>query len=149
MNEIPNRAYFFDAGIRFSCTECGRCCTGEPGAVIAVSDEDIGAIASVLRLSPEEFRSRHLLRMGEVWSIRERENGDCQFLEQGRCSIYAVRPTQCRTYPFWFKNLRSEEAWARTAGQCPGIGQGELYPRESILRRLEEDLRGRRPFLSE
>lgn len=45
------------------------------------------------------------------------------------CGIYAVRPMQCRTWPFWNMNLRSVEAWGRAAAGCPGMcdGEGRVY----------------------
>ncbi len=54
---------------------------------------------------------------------------DCVFLERhedGRktCSIYEVRPTQCRTWPFWDSNLHSPRHWARAAKTCPGMTAG-------------------------
>ena len=39
MKSPEDRSYFFDAGLRFSCTQCGKCCTGEPGIVRATPTE--------------------------------------------------------------------------------------------------------------
>lgn len=36
----------------------------------------------------------------------------CVFLDpRGQCSIYAVRPVQCRTYPFWPSLVDAQEDW--------------------------------------
>ena len=61
-------------------------------------------------------------------------NGDCTFLDgrTRRCSIYPVRPAQCRTWPFWNSNLESPEMWKRGQNVCPGMGQGELVQLETI-----------------
>lgn len=69
---------------------------------------------------------------GKGFRIRERPDGDCLFFD-GRCTIYALRPTQCRTYPFWFKHMRSVDAWNQVARDCPGIGQGRLFTEQEIL----------------
>jgi hypothetical protein len=67
---------------------------------------------------------------GEV-SLKMRANGDCIFWNEG-CSIYSVRPRQCRTYPFWSENLESLEAWAEVKETCHGAGSGKLYKLEEI-----------------
>ena len=52
------------------------------------------------------------------------------------CTIYPVRPRQCRTWPFWESNVVTPEEWQRTCEICPGSGKGELIPVEEISRRL-------------
>ena len=48
------------------------------------------------------------------------EHADCVFWEgDAGCAIYPVRPTQCRTFPFWSEHLRSPEAWRERAGGSP------------------------------
>ena len=93
-----------------------------------------------------EFRRRHARSLFGRWTLDERCNGDglydCVFLErddEGKagCSIYPVRPSQCRSWPFWPENLRSSTAWQRAAVTCPGMakglkGQGKFYTVEQI-----------------
>ena len=70
-------------------------------------------------------------------TLREKPNGDCVFWDAARgCTIYAVRPPQCRTWPFWDSNVKTPEDWDRTREACPGAGQGEVIPVEEISRRL-------------
>jgi Fe-S-cluster containining protein len=126
------RRYFFDAGLRFACTGCGGCCTGSPGQVL-VSETEIARLAAALGLTPESFRRTHTRTVPDGVSLRERENGDCVLLEGTRCSVHAVKPAQCGTFPFWAANLRNEQAWEATRRRCEGIGQGRLYSREEIL----------------
>jgi Fe-S-cluster containining protein len=57
--------------------------------------------------------------------------------ESRRCTVYGLRPRQCRTWPFWHSNLANEEAWAETCQVCPGSGHGQLYPAEEILRQAK------------
>jgi Fe-S-cluster containining protein len=136
---FPDRTYFFDAGLRFECTQCGQCCTGAPGD-IDVNDAEIDAIARHQGIDRASLVERYLRRSPAGRSIRERANGDCLFLEEGRCTIYKVRPHQCRTYPFWVDHLRSERAWREAGRECPGIGRGRLYTRAEILEILNEEL---------
>jgi Fe-S-cluster containining protein len=123
-------------GLRFQCTRCGHCCTGAPG-VVWVNDEEIEAIAEHRGESFAEVHGRHTRAFGRYRSLREKENGDCVFYDRAAgCTIYPVRPRQCRTWPFWESNVCTEEDWQRTRETCPGAGQGELIPVEEITRRL-------------
>ncbi len=128
---------WYQDGLRFECTRCGNCCTGEPGFVW-VDAEEIAAIAAFRQEPAKEFEATHVRAVGGDKSLRERENGDCIFFERDRgCTIYAVRPRQCRTWPFWERNVRTPETWQRTCQVCPGSGKGELIAVEEITRRLE------------
>ncbi len=121
---------WYKAGLSFECIQCGNCCTGEPGYVWTTKEE-------VLRIS--EFLGRtdgwldkeHLRRVGFHYSLTEKANGDCIFLERkdGRtgCRIYPVRPLQCRTWPFWSQNLRSPDTWNEAHRKCPGVNRGKHY----------------------
>jgi uncharacterized protein len=138
---VAQREWYAD-GLRFSCTQCGNCCTGPPGAVWF--DEDEGrAMAARLGISEGEFYERHARREGTRWSLRETktENGyDCVFLNRDSalgkavCSLYEARPTQCRTWPFWPENLDSKRAWttAKKRTPCHGMDSGNLVPIERI-----------------
>ena len=131
-------AYFFDKGIRFTCTECGQCCTGEPGRV-RISREELEALAGHLALSPGELIEGCLVHGPDGFRIREKPNGDCHFFKNNRCGIYDFRPRQCRTFPFWVNNMRSEKAWEKTCARCPGIGEGRHYTRDEILAILQDE----------
>jgi uncharacterized protein len=126
------RAYFFDAGLRFSCTGCGRCCTGAPGQVL-LEEEEVDRLVAFLGLDRAEFLAQYTRSVMDGLSLRERENGDCILLQDRACRVHAVKPAQCGTFPFWPGNLRSETAWKQTAQRCEGIGQGRRYTREEIL----------------
>lgn len=93
----------------------------------------------------------------------------CVFLDPfGKCSIYPVRPIQCRTYPFWPSLLEDRETWESEAvlpdhelsgdqylsrrphrywsleeGGCEGINHkdSELVPEEEISAKKRAALR--------
>ena len=121
---------WYREGLSFSCTRCGDCCTGAPGYVW-VEPTEIDALAKHLGLSVDNFGERYLRKVGRRYSLIEKPGGDCVFFDKG-CSVYPARPTQCRTFPFWRGNLKSERAWDEIADECPGIGQGKLFPVEEI-----------------
>lgn len=131
---------WYEAGLRFECTRCGRCCTG-PGGTVRVSPEEEARLAARLDLDPATFRARWVRPLpGGAASLRERPNGDCVFLDaEGGCAVYADRPRQCRTWPFWRRNLASPGHWEAAGERCPGIGRGPLHGGAEILASCAED----------
>ena len=124
-------------GLRFACTQCGDCCTGDPGFVWVTPDE-LEAIAKFLGRPLTEVRDLYSRSARGKRTLREKSNGDCVFFERGKgCTVYPVRPAQCRTWPVWESNVETPEEWQKTCEKCPGSGQGELIPTEEITRRLK------------
>lgn len=126
----PEQPWYAD-GLAFTCTQCGNCCTGAPGYVW-LADGELEAIAEHLKLHPHQFENRHTRRVGRRRSLLEHDNGDCEFLVQEadgkrRCGIYAVRPIQCRTWPFWQSTVKSPAAWAAASRGCPGMNHGTVH----------------------
>lgn len=122
---------WYRGGLRFSCTQCGNCCTGEPGYVW-VTREEIRRIARFLGREEEWLPPEELRRVGFKFSLTERSNGDCIYLQRNArgqrfCGIYPVRPLQCRTWPFWTSNLKSPRTWAEAAEMCPGMNNGKMH----------------------
>jgi hypothetical protein len=135
----PQDPWYAD-GLAFTCTQCGNCCTGDPGYVW-ISEAEIGRLAEHLKMGVEEVVKRYCRRAGGGFSLKERKNHrgehDCVFLKEddrGRrtCTVYPVRPLQCRTWPFWDGNLVSLRSWERAGKKCPGIDKGKRYTRERI-----------------
>lgn len=128
---------WYGDGLRFKCTRCGNCCTGAPGYVW-VNEDEIRQIAEFRAESVDDFRRRYVRLVGTAFSLIELDSGDCVFYDRdGRgCSIYSVRPRQCRSWPFWQSNLRSPETWEETCKVCPGAGQGDFVPRDEVERRI-------------
>jgi Fe-S-cluster containining protein len=128
---------WYQDGLRFRCTRCGNCCTGAPGYVW-VEPEEIEAIAEFKGATPTQFEGLYTRQVQGERSLREKANGDCVFFDrQVGCTIYPVRPKQCRTWPFWESNVKTPQAWERTCKVCPGSGQGDLISAEEITRRLQ------------
>lgn len=126
---------WYAAGLAFTCTQCGNCCTGAPG-VVWVSEEEMRAIAEYRKQSYGEIMIHHTKLVAGRRSLTEFANGDCTFLDPKSrgCTIYPVRPVQCRTWPFWPSNLVSRETWERAKSVCPGIDQGAFVPLAEIER---------------
>jgi Fe-S-cluster containining protein len=125
-------------GLHFTCTRCGNCCTGAPGFVW-VNDDEVRALAAFRGEPVEEVVGLYTRREGGTRrSLKEKANGDCVFYDRQKgCTVYPVRPRQCRTWPFWECNTQSPAAWVEAARSCPGMNQGELIPAEEITRRIK------------
>ncbi len=114
-------------GIRFECGQCGNCCTGQSGRVWFGSDELV-AMASHLGLLPFEFTERYTRRIEGRPSLTEVERApgrfDCVFLrfegKKATCAIHAVKPRQCRTFPFWPEHLLSATRFESAIRHCEG-----------------------------
>ena len=112
---------WYGEGLDFECTGCGDCCTGAPGHVWLTPDE-LRQMSSHLGLSVAEFSRRYTRRVGQRISlIEDRKSYDCVFLKDSKCSVYSVRPQQCRTFPWWPQNLDTPLAWQRAAADCEGM----------------------------
>ena len=129
---------FFRDGLRFACQRCGACCSGAPGLVY-IDKTEAEAIGRWLGRAPETVGDI-FIPLNDGYRIREHPDGRCWFFDDG-CRIYPLRPAQCRIYPFWLDNLRSEYRWRQAARQCPGIGQGRRHAIEEILDKLALDRR--------
>ena len=127
---------WYKNGLKFECTKCGNCCTGRPGYVW-IQVEDMHRIAEFLGIRFREFLARYVRKIGTRWSLIEKDNADCIFYESG-CKIYPVRPTQCRTFPFWKENLEKPGSWQQAAKECEGINEGKTYSEEEIDGLLRE-----------
>jgi len=149
LDVIPAKDPWYADGLSFTCTCCGNCCTGGPGYVW-MSDAEIDRLAAHLGISREETLKQYCRKLGQRVSLKEKlspqGNYDCIFLEErpakkekGKvtmrsrvCGIYAVRPLQCRTWPFWDGNLASKARWDDAAKRCPGMNEGRHYSQERI-----------------
>ena len=142
---MPRPAPWYADGLRFECTGCGDCCGGKPGAVWLNEAEEV-ALAEHLELSQAHFRSHYVRQLHGRSSLAERPSGDCIFLDsrERRCTVYAARPVQCRSWPFWPANVRTEEDWRATEGECPGAGKGDVVPLAEIDVQLVALVRARR-----
>ena len=138
--ESPSDAPWYADGLRFKCTGCGDCCTGAPGFVW-VNQAEIEAMAELAAMSPAAFEKKYVRRIGIRRSLREDpQNYDCVFFDNvtRKCRVYSARPRQCRTWPFWNSNIKSEATWSGTAESCPGCNRGKLYTIEEIDSRAGE-----------
>lgn len=130
-DNIKTKDKWYAAGLAFECQQSGNCCSGAPGYVW-VTKAEIKAIADFLGKSKGWLGKEHLRRVGFRYSLTERRDGDCVFLQRHEggcttCKINPVKPTQCRAWPFWTYNLKSPDHWNEAARTCPGMNRGPVH----------------------
>lgn len=122
---LPRPMSWYKEGLRFKCTGCGQCCTGEPGYVW-ISPEEIETVSAHLGISKDQFLRTYTRSVFGKVSLREdRLTYDCIFLKDKQCQIYSARPSQCRTFPWWKENLTSPQDWKEAGRRCEGIDHPE------------------------
>ena len=135
---------WYSAGLRFTCTGCGVCCSGR--GRVWLTEPDIYQLAGELKVEPHELIERAVERVEGRWALKEDpQTGDCTFLEGRRCQVYQGRPRQCRTFPWWPSTLKSEASWVEVARVCEGVDAegAPLVPLIQIEERLSEERSGR------
>lgn len=139
VEQIPTKkkTRWYVDGLHFECQQCGRCCCGPDEGYIWVTKPEIKFIADFLKETVEQLHQKYLKRQRLRTTIIECPvTKDCIFLReiasQKRCSIYPVRPNQCRTWPFWSNNLANPNAWNGAAQKCLGVNRGKHCSYEEI-----------------
>jgi Fe-S-cluster containining protein len=133
IDEPAGAGPWYVAGLAFECLQCGQCCAGPEEGFVWASDEEITAVAEFLKMGEKEFRLQYVRRVGLRRSfVENRKTHDCVFLKDGGCTIYPVRPMQCRTWPFWKSNIASPEDWSWAARRCSGVNRGPLHSVDEI-----------------
>ena len=137
---------WYKDGLRFECTQCGACCTGEPGLVQFTTEEGRN-MAAQLGMELNDFLGLYASKSPDedCWMLDEIYTGeahDCVLLgrcnETGKtwCIAHDSRPAQCRTWPFWPDNMKSKKCWDQAGLECEGIGRGPIIP----LRVIQEEM---------
>lgn len=127
------------SSLRFQCTGCGACCRGRGDYWVEASRAEQRRIQRFLNVSWGWFRRRYVIVYEDGTEGLGWQRDRCVFLDASdRCRIYPVRPTQCRTYPFWPEVVGSRTSWRAAAKECEGIGRGAAIPLARVQARLRE-----------
>ncbi len=112
--------------LRFECQpDCAKCC--EVSGYVYLAEEDVTRIAAYLGQTQAAFEAEYIYRTKHSRRLRKPGRGkQCVFLEAKKCRIHAVKPVQCRLFPFWPELVESRQEWKKAGESCPGIGQGPL-----------------------
>jgi uncharacterized protein len=124
------------AALRFQCQPgCTSCC--EQQGFVYLTESDLDRIADYVGMTVPEFEKRFVYRTKNLRRLRVPRLQQCHFLRDGGCSIHAVKPVQCRLFPFWPELVGSKREWKKTAAWCPGVGKGELVQIEVAKERAQ------------
>ena len=131
--------------LRFQCQAgCTECCTQR--GFVWLTEEDLVRTAKFLGMTPRAFERKYIYRTSKRIRLRVPREANCHFLRDGGCSIHAVKPTQCRIFPFWPELVESRREWRKAAKFCPGLDQGPLVQIE-IAKELAREMRESYPAL--
>ncbi|MCI5145587.1 MAG: YkgJ family cysteine cluster protein, partial [Candidatus Electrothrix sp. AR3] len=88
-----------------------------------LSKKDLKQMAGAIKMDMAIFSRKYVRKVEGKLSLRENIiNGEhfCCFLDpiDLRCTIYANRPQQCKTFPFW-EIFKTE--YGELFLECPGI----------------------------
>src|SRR5690348_8341345 len=87
-------------GLRFECQPgCTECCRQK--GFVYLTDADLLRIAEFVGMSAAAFERKFVYRTRKRMRLRVPSGANCHFLSGDGCSIHAVKPTQCRIFPFW------------------------------------------------
>lgn len=136
-------------GVRFECQGSGQCCVshGEFGFVWMTLD-DRRRMAAALKMTTAAFTRKYCLMTDGLYRLKDGAAEACIFLKDKRCSVYAGRPTQCRTWPFWPEVMNAKTWKTEVAKFCPGVGKGRLHSRKEIEKNLETQRRSEETLVS-
>ncbi|MCK5703212.1 MAG: YkgJ family cysteine cluster protein [Cyclobacteriaceae bacterium] len=84
------------------CTECGNCCIE---LETCFQKDEIDRLTKELNIDKEEFinQSTNHGEYGEKDKFFLNDK-PCQFLKDKKCTIYALRPEECNSYPYLHKD---------------------------------------------
>jgi len=101
---------------QFQCMQCGNCCRGE--GLVSATEDEVREMADYLHLDSEDFKNRYITPalFPHYW-LAERQNKDCIFLENNRCLVHPVKPSQCKSFPQSWLNEDSRNI-------CPALKNG-------------------------
>jgi len=141
---------WWSEGIPFACQpDCGKCCD-EPGGIVYLSIADAERLAQYHDLDLKEwlFRDCTTTLDGRFILNSRPEDEICIYLDQEKkCSVYDARPNQCRAFPWWQENLRSDRTWKETCTQCPGLAvESPIVSGEEISFHVQRDRESARGF---
>ena len=85
--------------VHYDCQRCTACCRW-PGQV-KVGDSEIQAMAALLGLDEFSFIQEYtrIRPQRDGLALKDKENGECIFLEGRDCRVQMAKPVQCKGFP--------------------------------------------------
>jgi Fe-S-cluster containining protein len=100
----------------FQCQRCGACC--KQTGFVYLKEGDAERLALHFGTGVYEFTGAYCLLLERRHLVlKKNQDEPCLFLTPDGCSVYRVRPSQCRDFPFQWKTERSMD-------YCEGLKAG-------------------------
>ncbi|QCX39064.1 YkgJ family cysteine cluster protein [Aureibaculum algae] len=118
---------------QIDCTDCGNCCKNlRP----CVNSMEIDTLKSIDKVSREYF-VENFIEQNELEDIKFLKGTPCKYLIDKKCSIYDVRPNDCKSYPHINKKKFNSRTWGiiENYAICPIVF--------NVIERLKTELRFR------
>ena len=113
------------------CNNCPadlNCCTGKNVDLPVLTPQDVQRIIAETGLNRDDFCQSVA---GEQLSTMKAREGACHFYRKGKCTIYNVRPVDCRIFPFDIDRTTSGElVWIVYSSACPNQVDARKHLRE-------------------
>lgn len=125
---------WYEKGVQFGCTKCGKCCTGSPGYVW-LTEEDLTTLCHHFKMDRASFCKKYTRNVnGKLSLLEDSVTYDCILLKNNQCTAYKARPSQCSQFPFWKSIMRSAKTWEEAKGLCEGINnpEGRVFSKDEI-----------------
>lgn len=119
---------------QIDCTTCGNCCKTY---MISLEKADITRLSGFLGITDEECMSKYLEVSQEERTIIFNKI-PCHFLCENKCTVYAARPEDCRSYP----HLHNENFTSRLYGVISNYAVCPIV--FNVFERLKDEMRFRR-----
>lgn len=87
------------------CTACGNCCKD---ATPCLSKRDVERLAVAKKVTDKEIEEQYTVLENEE---RICKTQPCSFLKDNKCTVYELRPDDCRTYPHLDKKDFVHRLW--------------------------------------
>lgn len=89
---------------KFSCKMCGCCCRNRSEPIL-MTGLDVFRIAQALQVEPGNVLEKYMTGyVGDdshvpIFILKERYDGSCSLLRQGKCTVQDKKPVVCAIYP--------------------------------------------------
>ncbi|MFO8234974.1 MAG: YkgJ family cysteine cluster protein [Bacteroidales bacterium] len=85
---------------RIDCTEYGNCCNFlRP----IITEKEIDRLSKIDKISAKDFEKK-FVELDEFDKTKYLKDAPCKYLKDKKCTIYAERPEECRSYPYTHKD---------------------------------------------
>ena len=141
----------FYNGMKFKCQGSANCCVSRGNyGFVYLSVKDLNRLSKYFNITVNNFKKNYCVSSNGYLHLKEiYSNGNCQFLNNKKCSIYPARPTQCRTWPFWNENMNTKKWNKELINFCPGIGKGKKISFSMIEKKIKMDIANDKEIIKE